>query len=45
MFAIETVRGPQGREYLQLRYSQTALLEFGGLSCPHVTVGTLVKAF
>lgn len=45
VFAIETVRGPQGREYLQLQYSQTALLNFRGLSFPHVTVGTLVKAF
>lgn len=45
VFAIETVRGPQGREYLQLQYSQTALLNFRGLSWPHVTVGTLVKAF
>jgi hypothetical protein len=44
-FAIETVRGPDGREFLQLQYSQTALLNFGGLSYPHVTVGTLVKAF
>jgi hypothetical protein len=45
VFAIETVRGPKGREFLQLQYSQTALLNFGGLSCPHVTVGTLIKAF
>jgi hypothetical protein len=45
VFAIETVQGTQGREYLQLQYSQTALLNFGGISYPHVTVGTLVKAF
>jgi hypothetical protein len=45
VFAIETVQGPQGREYLQLQYSQTALLGFRGLSFPHVTVGTLIKAF
>lgn len=45
VFAIETVTGLQGREYLQLQYSQTALLNFQGLSFPHVTVGTLVKAF
>jgi hypothetical protein len=45
VFAIETVTGPQGREYLQLQYSQTALLNYEGLSWPHVTVGTLVKAF
>jgi hypothetical protein len=45
VFAIETVSGPKGREYLQLQYDQTALLNFKGLSFPHVTVGTLVKAF
>lgn len=45
VFAIETVRGPQGAEYLQLQYSQTALLNFRGMSFPHVTVGTLIKAF
>ncbi len=45
VFAIETVPGPLGAEYLQLQYSQTALLNFRGLSFPHVTVGTLVKAF
>ena len=41
--------GPQmatlGREYQQLPYSQTALLNFRGQSFPHVTIGTLVKAF
>ena len=45
VFAIETVLGPEGREYLQLQYSQTALLDFRGVRFPHVTVGTLVKAF
>jgi hypothetical protein len=45
VFAIETVQGPKGREYLQLQYAQTALLNYRGLSFPHVTVGTLVKAF
>jgi hypothetical protein len=45
VFAIETVRGPMGTEFLQLQYSQTALLNFRGLAWPHVTVGTLVKAF
>jgi hypothetical protein len=34
-----------GSEFLQLQYSQTALLDFGGRRWPHVTVGTLVKAF
>jgi hypothetical protein len=45
VFAIETVQGPKGREYLQLQYVQTALLNYRDMSFPHVTVGTLVKAF
>jgi len=45
VFAIECIVGPQGREYLQLQYVQTAMLRFRGLDWPHVTVGTLVKAF
>ncbi|WHA44027.1 heme-binding protein [Agrobacterium larrymoorei] len=45
VFAIEVVTNGEGREFLQLQYSQTSLLNFGGLSYPHVTVGTLVKAF
>ncbi len=45
VFAIETVQGPLGTDYLQLQYSQTALLNFRGMSFPHVTVGTLIKAF
>ena len=28
----------------QLRYTQTVLLNFAGISWPHVTVGTLHKA-
>jgi hypothetical protein len=44
VFAIEKVHGPSG-EFLQLQYSQSALLNFGGLSYPHVTAGTLIKAF
>jgi hypothetical protein len=43
VFSIETVRSPAGTEYLQLGYSQTALLNFRGLSFPHVTVGKLMK--
>ncbi|GAB6902199.1 heme-binding protein [Kineosporia succinea] len=45
VFGIQYVTGPSGREYMQLQYAQTALLNFRGLSWPHVTVGTLVKAF
>jgi len=39
------VQDASGNEFLQLQYSQTALLNFRGLSFPHVTVGTLIKAF
>ena len=45
VFAIERVKGPDGIEVLQLQYSQTAQLDFGGMSWPHVTVGTLIRAF
>lgn len=45
VFAIETVEDSTGAEFLQLQYSQTALLNFRGMSFPHVTVGTLIKAF
>jgi hypothetical protein len=44
VWAIETVQGSSG-PFLQLQYSQTALLNFQGSSFPHVTVGTLIKAF
>ena len=44
VFAIETVDN-SGTEFLQLQYAQTALLNFAGMSFPHVTVGTLIKAF
>jgi hypothetical protein len=45
VFWIESIRGPEGREYQQLQYVQTAMLSFRGLNWPHVTVGTLIKAF
>ncbi|HKM64314.1 MAG TPA: heme-binding protein [Acidisphaera sp.] len=45
VFAIETVLQKDGTEFLQLQYAQTALLNFRGMSFPHVTVGTLIKAF
>ena len=45
VFAIEEVVDPNGFEFLQLQYVQTALLQFGGMCFPHVTVGTLIKAF
>lgn len=45
VFAIEVIETESGEEFLQLQYSQTALLNFRGMSFPHVTVGTLIKAF
>jgi hypothetical protein len=44
VFAIETVQGAAG-ELLQLPHAQSALLNFNGMSYPHVTIGTLIKAF
>lgn len=38
-FWIETVKGTP--DFLQLQYTQRVLLNFNGLSWPHVTVGTL----
>lgn len=40
-FWIESVQGSP--DSLQLQYSQTVLLNFNGLSWPHITVGTLRK--
>lgn len=45
VFAIERVQGPGDTEVMQLQYSQTVLLNFHGKSFPHVTVGTLIRAF
>lgn len=43
-FWIETLPGPSGQpDILQLQYTQTVILNFNGLSWPHITVGTLVK--
>ena len=44
IFWIEHVAaGPHGRAFLQLQYTQTVLLNFNGLSWPHVSVATLRK--
>lgn len=40
-FWIETVKDSQGELALQLQYTQTVLLNFNGLSWPHVSVATL----
>jgi len=45
VFAIQRLLGPLDTEFLQLQYTQTALLNFRGMSFPHVTVATMVKAF
>jgi hypothetical protein len=42
-FWIETVVDSTGKSFLQLQYSQRVLLNFNGLSWPHVSVATLVK--
>ncbi len=43
-FWIETIAGTGGNpDTLQLQYTQLVLLNFNGLSWPHVTVGTLQK--
>jgi hypothetical protein len=43
-FWIEHVQGPRS-VFLQLQYTQTVLLDFLGLSWPHVSVATLIKTF
>ena len=42
-FWLEIIREPNGAIKHQLQYTQTVLLNFNGLSWPHVTVATLVK--
>jgi hypothetical protein len=42
-FWIETVKKPQGGHFLQLQYTQEVILDFNGLSWPHVSVATLRK--
>ena len=43
IFWIETVEEANNHTYLQLQYTQTVLLNFNGLSWPHVSVATLRK--
>lgn len=40
-FWVEEVSGPDGKTFLQLQYVQRVLLNFNGLSWPHVSVGTM----
>lgn len=41
-FRIETVKHPNGGTFLQLQYTQRLVLDFNGLSWPHVSVANLV---
>ncbi|MDP9175377.1 MAG: heme-binding protein [Planctomycetota bacterium] len=43
IFFIETLQEPDGKIKHQLQYSQKVLLNFNGLSWPHVSVATLIK--
>lgn len=44
IFWIERVKGAAGHpDILQLQYTQTVLLDFNGLSWPHITVATMHK--
>jgi hypothetical protein len=43
IFWIETIKEVNGSIKHQLQYSQTVLLNFNGLSWPHVSVATLLK--
>lgn len=43
IFWIERVRDSSGNEFDQLQYTQRVLLNFNGLSWPHVTVATMVS--
>lgn len=44
IFWIETVKDANGEVFEQLQYTQTVLLNFNGLSWPHVSVATLRRA-
>jgi hypothetical protein len=43
-FWIEHVRNQHGKEFAQLQYTQRVLLNFNGLSWPHITIATLTPA-
>ena len=45
IFWIERVQPEFGPHHMQLQYTQTVLLNFRGLSWPHVSVATLTKTF
>ena len=41
-FWVEQVRGTDGKTFLQLQYIQRVLLNFNGLSWPHISLATMV---
>ena len=43
IFWVETVLHPDGKKKTQLQYTQRVLLNFNGLSWPHISVATLTK--
>ena len=42
IFWVEEIRGSGGETVLQLQYIQRVLLNFNGLSWPHVSLATMV---
>ena len=42
IFWVETIKGANGKHFEQLQYIQRVLLNFNGLSWPHVSVATMV---
>jgi hypothetical protein len=43
IFWIETVQNRDGSTFLQLQYTQTAILDFLDIDWPHISVATLIK--
>jgi hypothetical protein len=41
IYWLQRARDSEGREIQQLQYTQRVMLNFNGLSWPHITVGTL----
>jgi hypothetical protein len=42
IFWVETIQPPGGPEFVQLQYIQRVLLNFKGLSWPHISCATMV---
>lgn len=43
IFCIEKVENPDCRQFMQLQYTQTIMLDFLDINWPHIAVATLVK--